>query len=131
MPWITEAAKVISPARMEELMQQTFEEVKRRARVNDLADRILPVSSRAAGLRDDTRLGKSLRPYALESIRVPTLVVSARDDGFGTYAAAQYTAGRIAGAKFMSFDSGGHLLVGHHEAVRAEIVQLLTSAARP
>ena len=102
-----------------------------RARVNDLADRILPVSSRAAGLRDDTRLGKSLRPYALESIRVPTLVVSARDDGFGTYAAAQYTAGRIAGAKFMSFDSGGHLLVGHHEAVRAEIVQLLTSAARP
>ena len=102
-----------------------------RARVNDLADRILPVSSRAAGLRDDTRLGKSLRPYALESIRVPTLVVSARDDGFGTYAAAQYTAGRIAGAKFMSFDSGGHLLVGHHEAVRAEIVQLLTSAAMP
>ncbi len=102
-----------------------------RTRVNDLADRILPVSSRAAGLRDDTRLGKSLRPYALESIRVPTLVVSARDDGFGTYAAAQYTAGRIAGAKFMSFDSGGHLLVGHHEAVRAEIVQLLTSAARP
>jgi len=96
-----------------------------RARVNDLAERILPVSTRAAGLRDDTRLGKSLGPYALESIRVPTLVVSARDDGFGTYAGAQYTGGRIAGATFIGFDDGGHLLVGHDEAVRHEIVKLL------
>jgi 2-hydroxy-6-oxonona-2,4-dienedioate hydrolase len=96
-----------------------------RARVNDLADRILPVSARAAGLRDDTRLGKGLGPYALESIRVPTLVVSARDDGFGTYAAAQYTAGRIAGARFIGFDDGGHLLVGHDAEVQTEIVALL------
>jgi pimeloyl-ACP methyl ester carboxylesterase len=99
-----------------------------RARVNDLAERILPVSSRAAGLRDDTRLGKRIGPYALESIRVPTLVVSARDDGFGTYAAAQYTAGRIPGAKFVGFDQGGHLLVGHDAAVRADIVGLLADS---
>jgi 2-hydroxy-6-oxonona-2,4-dienedioate hydrolase len=99
-----------------------------RARVNDLAERILPVSARAAGLRDDTRLGKRLRPYALETLRVPTLVVSARDDGFGTYAAAQYTASRMAGAKFVGFDDGGHLLVGHDEAVQAQIVELLTRA---
>jgi 2-hydroxy-6-oxonona-2,4-dienedioate hydrolase len=102
-----------------------------RARVNDIADRVLPVSTRAAGLRDDTRLGKRLGPYALESIRVPTLVVSARDDGFGTYAAAQYTASRIAGAKFVGFDNGGHLLVGHDAAVQAEIGKLLTRAVSP
>lgn len=101
-----------------------------RARVNDLAERILPVSARAAGLRDDTRLGKSLRPYALESIRVPTLVVSARDDGFGTYAAAQYTASRIPGAKFVGFDIGGHLLVGHDADVQAEVVKLLAASRR-
>jgi 2-hydroxy-6-oxonona-2,4-dienedioate hydrolase len=98
-----------------------------RARVNDLAQRILPVSARAAGLRDDTRLGKRLGPYALEAIRVPTLVVSARDDGFGTYAAAQHSASRIPGAKFIGFEDGGHLLVGHDDAVRTEIVQLLAA----
>jgi 2-hydroxy-6-oxonona-2,4-dienedioate hydrolase len=98
-----------------------------RARVNDLADRILPVSLRAAGLRDDTRLGKRLAPYPLEQIGVPTLVVSARDDGFGTFAAAQHTAGRIAGARFVGFDTGGHLLVGHDAALRVEIVRLLAS----
>lgn len=99
-----------------------------RARVNDLAERILPVSMRVAGLRDDTRLGKGLGPYPLATIRVPTLVVSARDDGFGTYAAAQYTASQITGAKFLGFDDGGHLLVGHDAAVRADILKLLEAA---
>jgi pimeloyl-ACP methyl ester carboxylesterase len=100
-------------------------------RVDDLADRILPVSLRAAGLRDDTRLGKRLRPFALESVRVPTLVVSARDDGFGTFAAAQYTASRIPGASFLGFDQGGHLLVGHDAAVQAAIADLLLRTAPP
>ncbi len=102
-----------------------------RARVNDMAERILPVSRRAAGLRDDTRLGKRLGPYPVDTIRAPTLVVSARDDGFGTYAAAQYTASRIPGAKFVGFEDGGHLLVGHDAQVQAEVLELLVTAARP
>ena len=100
-----------------------------RARVNDRVDRLLPVSSRAVGLRDDTGLGKRLGPYPLERIRVPTLVVSARDDGFGTYATSEYSASRIAGARFLGFEEGGHLLVGHDEAVRAEIVAVLNATA--
>ena len=97
-----------------------------RARIDDLADRILPVSRRAAGLRDDTGLGKRLRPYPLETITAPTLVVSARDDGFGTYAGAEYTASRIPGARFLGFEQGGHLLVGHDEQVRREVLTLIT-----
>lgn len=99
-----------------------------RRRVVDLAERILPVSRRAAGLCDDTRLGEGLPPYPLSAIQAPTLVVSARDDGFGTYAAAEYTASQIAGARFLGFDQGGHLLVGHDETVRAAIVASLKLA---
>lgn len=95
------------------------------ARLNDLAERILPVSRRAAGLRDDTRLGKSLGPYPLAAIQAPTLVVSARDDSFGTYASAEYTAGQIPGARFLGFNQGGHLLVGRDETVRDAILNLL------
>lgn len=96
-----------------------------RGRVEALAQRILPVSLRAAGLRDDTRLGKSLGPYPLHRVRAPTLVVSARDDGFGTYAPAMYTAAQIAGAVFMGFDHGGHLLVGHDAQVQAAVAALV------
>lgn len=102
-----------------------------RARVNAMLDRILPVSARAQGLRSDSAVGKALTPAPLESIRTPTLVISARDDRYGTYASAKYTAGRIAGAKFIGFDDGGHTWVGHDDEVRAEIVALVVKAATP
>ena len=102
-----------------------------RARVDAMLDNILPVSLRAEGLRSDTAVGKHLSPSPLESIRAPTLVISARDDRYGTYASAQYTAGRITGAKFIGFDEGGHTWVGHDDEVRAAIVELLVPSARP
>ena len=101
-----------------------------RARVDAMLDNILPVSLRAEGLRSDTAVGKHLSPSPLESIQVPTLVISARDDRYGTFASAQYTAGRIAGAKFIGFDEGGHTWVGHDDEVRAAIIELLLPSAR-
>jgi 2-hydroxy-6-oxonona-2,4-dienedioate hydrolase len=99
-----------------------------RARADAMAEGVLPVSLRAAGLRDDTGLGRRLRAEPLERIRVPTLLISARDDGFGTYAGAQYTASRIPGATFIGFPGGGHLWVGHDDEVRAAIVGLVDRA---
>ena len=100
-----------------------------RVRVNAMLDNILPVSARAEGLRSDTAVGKHLAPSPLESIRAPTLVISARDDGYGTYASAQYTASRIAGAKFVGFNEGGHTWVGHDDEVMSEIVKLMNRPA--
>ena len=100
------------------------------ARVEAMLSRILPVSIRTAGLRSDSVLGRSLPPSPLESVRVPTLVISARDDGYGTFAGAQYTASRIPGARFIGFEHGGHVWVGHDDEVRAEILKLLQASAR-
>jgi 2-hydroxy-6-oxonona-2,4-dienedioate hydrolase len=99
-----------------------------RARVQALVEQVLPVSVRAAGLRDDTGLGRRLGREALESLQLPTLVIAARDDGFGTFDAARATAARIPGAHFVGFERGGHLLVGHDDEVRAQVVALLTAA---
>ncbi len=104
---------------------------RERARVDAMLGNILPVSLRAEGLRSDTAVGKQLAPSPLESIRLPTLVISARDDRYGTYASAQYTAGRIAGARFIGFDEGGHTWVGHDDEVRAAIIALLLPPTRP
>jgi pimeloyl-ACP methyl ester carboxylesterase len=102
-----------------------------RARVGAMLDNILPVSARAEGLLSDTAVGKHLAPAPLEAIDVPTLIVSARDDRYGTYASAQYTANGIAGAKFIGFDEGGHTWVGHNDEVMAAVVKLLGPLAKP
>ena len=79
----------------------------------------------------DTAAGKQLTPSPLASIHLPTLIISARDDRYGTYASAQYTAGQIPGAKFIGFDDGGHTWIGHDDEVRAAIVELLLPSTKP
>ena len=99
-----------------------------RTQINAMLDNILPVSARVAGLRSDSTVGKQLAPAALETVRAPTLIISARDDGYGTYSSAAYTASSIAGAKFLGFDKGGHTWVGHDDEVMTAIVKLIVPA---
>jgi len=54
-----------------------------------------------------------------------------RNDGFGTYASAQYTASQINGAKFVAYAQGGHVWVGHQDEVQAAIMNLLAPKAKP
>jgi 2-hydroxy-6-oxonona-2,4-dienedioate hydrolase len=96
------------------------------ARVNAMLDRILPVSARAAGLRADTAASKAMTPADLGRITAPTLIISARDDLYGTYASARYMADEIKGAQFLGFDTGGHAWVGHDDAVMQAIADLVT-----
>ena len=70
-------------------------------------------------------------PYDLEAIRAPTLIFSARDDSYGTYASAQHTASRIARARFIGYERGGHVLIGHDEEVRRAIATHVMENAGP
>ena len=101
------------------------------ARINAMLDHILPVSERAAGLVSDTAVGKHLTASPLHTVRAPTLVISARDDRYGTFASAQYTAGQIAGARFIGFEHGGHTWVGHDAEVMDAIRSVVLKAGRP
>lgn len=101
-----------------------------RARAAQLLEHTLPVSARRVGLVNDARTTLSLPRYDLERIRVPTLVLAVADDRFGIYKAARYTAEHIPGARFVGYPSGGHVWVGHHKEVVAEIAAFLKSVAR-
>ena len=102
-----------------------------RLRINDMIDNLLPVSARAAGLISDTAVGKHLTPSALPTLRAPTLVISARDDRYGTFATAQYTVSQIPGARFIGFDQGGHTWVGHNDEVMEAIRSAVIKAGPP
>lgn len=82
---------------------------------------ILPISSRFEGIRNDALVVSHLDRYPLESLRVPTLVISAADDLYETYESGLYSAEHIPEGKFVGFRTGGHLLLGHEKAARAEV----------
>ena len=101
---------------------------KRRA--DTVLAQILPISARKQGLLNDTRLATRAARADLEAVRAPTLVVSARDDGYGTYEAARYSAAHIRSARFIGFDRGGHALLGRQAEVVAAVESLLREAPR-
>jgi 2-hydroxy-6-oxonona-2,4-dienedioate hydrolase len=96
-----------------------------RNRVNRIMETIPPISRRIRGIINDAHVYNTLTRFDLEKIVVPTLVLSARDDGYATYAGAEYTAQHVSGARFVGFESGGHLLVGHQDQVIEEAARLL------
>lgn len=101
-----------------------------KARFERFALQPLPVSERREGLLNDATVLTHLQRYDLERLALPTLVISAADDLFGTFDAALYTAQQIPGARFVSLRDGGHLWIGHHREVMGEIAAFLTVNGR-
>ncbi len=95
-------------------------------RVRAILRNILPVSERSQGLLNDARLAYNPAPMPLERIRAPTLALSLEDDRFETLAAARHIAATVAGAKLVSFPTGGHIWVGRNAEVFAEVDRFLS-----
>jgi pimeloyl-ACP methyl ester carboxylesterase len=100
-----------------------------RARLERIAEHILPVRPRRLGLLNDAAVTFSLPRYEIESIRAPTLAISAADDLYGTFEGARYTAEHVPHARFIGYPSGGHMLVGHHAEASSKIVGFLKESA--
>ena len=97
-------------------------------RVMQIVRSIEPLSRRFPGINIDSN--PNLARPLLEHISVPTLVISARDDLFNTLPAAEFAADTIPNAKLVVYDTGGHLLVGRQQEVRAAVSDFLAKQVR-
>ncbi|NKQ36997.1 MAG: alpha/beta hydrolase [Chloroflexi bacterium] len=88
---------------------------------------ILPVNPRAEGALFDMYVSNPdiNRGYPLEEINVPLLIIHAVDDPLANYDNARAMVERIPNARLLSVESGGHMLLGHEERIRAEITGFL------
>lgn len=84
---------------------------REQARAYRSLDEIMPVERRSKGMLNDARLAGSPAPMAFSGIRVPTLIVSAEDDRFGTAVTARDLAAAIPWARLHIFPDGGHIWV--------------------
>jgi pimeloyl-ACP methyl ester carboxylesterase len=108
-----------------------YAEPKERRRIDAVLAGILPVSRRRLGLVNDARVTSNLSRYELERIAAPTLAISVADDLYGTYEAARYTAQHVPGARFIGYESGGHLWVGRQGQLIADVAAFLRTAVSP
>jgi pimeloyl-ACP methyl ester carboxylesterase len=124
------ATKIARPTIIRSLLATPVEDVEHaspveQARVATLIEHIMPVSSRRLGMINDAAI-TSMRPrYELEKITVPTLAISVKDDQFGTYDGAKYTAENVRGAQFIGYETGGHIWAGHTDEINSAIAAFL------
>jgi pimeloyl-ACP methyl ester carboxylesterase len=88
--------------------------------VNEFIDSLFPM--KPEGLDFDLYVSNAdVNDYNLEALGVPTLIVHTKDDQLASHEASKRAAERIPGARFVSLESGGHLMLGPTKMVRDEL----------
>ena len=67
----------------------------------------------------------NINQIELSDVPVPTMIMHARDDSGPPYPAAVAMARRIPGARVVTVDRGGHLMLGMHRAASVEVEAFL------
>jgi pimeloyl-ACP methyl ester carboxylesterase len=93
----------------------------------DARHSLLPVSPRVDGIMNDICVSNPdlSEIYPLESLLAPALIIHAMDDPWGSFARAREIAARIPRVRFEGINSGGHLLLGSRENVRALMTRFI------
>jgi len=87
--------------------------------VAEFIESLFPVSPEGVDF-DAFVSNADVNDYTLEAITVPTLFIHTKDDQMASHEASQRAAERIPAARFVSLESGGHLMLGQTESIRGE-----------
>lgn len=101
-----------------------------RLRAQAILDQIFPISRKVDGLRNDGFWAGTPTPTAHERIAAPTLILSCEDDLFGTADTARLLADRIPDARLILYPDGGHIWLGHDDALTGEIADFIARTER-
>ena len=88
--------------------------------VTEFIDSLFPVSPEGVDF-DAFVSNADGNNYNLEAITVPTLIIHTKDDQVASHQASRRAAERIPGARFVSLESGGHLMLGQTKSIRDEL----------
>jgi len=96
-----------------------------RNRAYRILDQMLPISARWRGMLNDARLAGHPAEVDFGRLGVPTLIISAEDDRFGTADTSRAIAQQMPSAQLLMFPTGGHVLLGHDEESASEIARFV------
>src|SRR5450755_3985654 len=129
--WVALKLMPIMPGGMTRMILGTDPAVVRaaepneKARVQQVLEHLLPVSTRFEGMQFDIKTAAMHEPYSIEKIARPVLTISAEDDRFGTANRARHIAASVPDGRAIIFPTGGHALVGRYADALREITSFL------
>jgi len=87
---------------------------------------MLPITERKTGVVLDASItnpdmARNFDSYQIESLQMPTLILHAKDDKLVSYEQKEKAVNRFQNCTFISFDTGGHLMVGHSEEIEKAV----------
>jgi pimeloyl-ACP methyl ester carboxylesterase len=125
--WVLKTLAPSTTARLTAAVPKTFSMSSEDARVvAEFIDSLFPMSPE--GYNFDLYVSNAdVNTYKLEAIRVPTLIVHTKDDQLASHEASRRAAERIPGARFISLESGGHLMLGQDKNLTALATFLVES----
>ena len=95
--------------------------------VTEFVDSLFPMMPEGYNF-DMSVSNADVNSYNLEAISVPTLIVHTKDDQLASHEASQRAAKRIPGARFVSLESGGHLMLGQTKIVRDRLADFFADS---
>jgi pimeloyl-ACP methyl ester carboxylesterase len=91
---------------------------------------MLPVSERRDGMINDAAvtnpdMAANHDEYTIEDLRVPILIFQAKDDKMTKYEFMEKAVSRFPDCTFIEFETGGHLMTGHGDEIKAELEKFI------
>lgn len=91
---------------------------------------MLPIGERKKGVILDASvtnpdMARNYDDYNIEYMNVPTLILHSKDDKLASYKDVEKALKRFQNCSFVSFETGGHLMVGHEEEVRKAVKEFV------
>ena len=124
-------AKTLAPSTLARLVSAVPKEfvmtAEDRRFVAEFIDSLFPVMRDGYDF-DACVSNADVNDYNLEAIQVPTLIVHTKDDRLASHEASRRAAARIRGTRFISLDSGGHLMLGQTQIIRDELADFFAES---
>ena len=91
---------------------------------------MLPVGERKAGVILDASItnpdmARNYDSYIIEDLQMPTLILHAKDDELASFEDVEKARNRFPNCTFVSFETGGHLMVGHGEEIKEAVMEFI------
>jgi len=91
---------------------------------------MLPVEDRKEGVVLDVSvtnpdLARNFDNYPVEALQVPSLILHAKDDKLANYQDTINALSRFPNCKFISFETGGHMMVGHSREIEEAVSEFI------